>query len=208
MMFLFLFLTFAIAAGTIWLQGLWSAAITLVNLFLAMFIATNFWEPICTMIDASNSSFTYLTDVLVLWGLFAVSFGILRAITDLLAQAPMKFSLPVEMTGRSILALYCGWMFVCFTAFSLNMAPLNSPTPMGAWQSPQDSVFFGADRIWLGFMQMESRGALSRGNIADTPDNPKDQGLNVETFDPFSEFPVKYHARREKYSKLESMRVN
>ena len=207
MMFLFLFVVFAITAGAIWFQGLWSAAITLINLLLAMFIASNFWEPICTMIDGAQGSYTYLTDFLVLWLLFALAFGLLRAVTDLLSKTPVKFNMPVEMAGRSVLALWCAWLMVCFTGFSLQMAPLNSATPMGAWPTPNSGVFFGADRVWLGFMQMESRGALARGNIADTPDNPSDTSKNVETFDPFSEFPLKYRARREKYAKLESMRV-
>jgi len=207
MMFLFLFIVFAITAAAIWFQGLWSAAITLINLFLAMFLAVNFWEPLCTLFDGLQPSFTYLVDFLVLWLLFAICFGSLRAITDMLSKKRVKFNLPVEMTGRSLLAIWCGWLMVCFAAFSLHMAPLNSPTPLGAWQTPADAVFFGADRVWLGFLQQESRGALARGNRAETPDHPRDQNLNVETFDPFSEFPIKYRARREKYAKLESMRV-
>jgi hypothetical protein len=206
-MFLLLFLVFVIVAAAIWFQGLWSAAITLVNLLLAMFIASNFWEPICTLIDGAEPSFTYLTDFLVLWVLFALAFGLLRAITDALSTKPMKFNMPVEMAGRSVLALWCAWLLVGFAGFSLQMAPLNSPTPLGAWPTPQSGVFLGADRVWLGFMQMQSRGALARGNVAETPDHPSDQNKNVETFDPFSEFPLKYHARRDKYSRLDSMRV-
>lgn len=207
MMFLLLFLIFAITAAAIWFQGLWSAAITLINLLLAMFIAMNFWEPTCALIDGAEPSFTYLTDFLVLWVLFALAFGLLRAVTDVLSKTPVKFNMPVEMGGRSVLALWCGWLFVCFTGFSLQMAPLNSATPLGAWPTPSSGVFFGGDRIWLGFTQMQSRGALARGNISETPNHPDDEAKNVEAFDPFSEFPLKYRARREKYSKLESMRV-
>ena len=207
MMFLFLFLLFAGVAAGVWFQGLWSGAITLINLLLAMFIATNFWEPISSMVDTSQPSYTYLVDFLVLWVLFALAFGILRSIADALSRTPVKFSMPVEMGGRTVLALWCAWLVVCFTAFSMHMAPLNSPTPMGAWATPQSGVFFGADRVWLGFMQNESRGALSRGNIQETADHPNDAELNVETFDPFSRFPINYRARREKYAKLESMRA-
>src|SRR5687768_928329 len=114
MMFLILFLLFVGVAAAIWFQGLWSAAITLINLLLAMFIATNFWEPISTMVDNSQGSYTYLADFLVLWVLFALVFGILRSITDVLSRTPVKFNMPVEMGGRTVLALWCAWLMVCF----------------------------------------------------------------------------------------------
>jgi hypothetical protein len=48
-------------------------------------------------------------------------------------------------------------------------------------------------------MQMQSRGALARGNFSGQI-HPNDQGKIVETFDPYSEFPIKYHDRRVKFS--------
>ena len=130
MMFLFLFLLFVIVAAALWFQGLWSNAVTLINLLVAMLIATNLWEPICTLIESFGAgSFTYLLDFVVLWFLFVFSFVFLRLITDLLSRTRVKFEMPVEMAGRSILAIWCAWLVVCFTAFSLQMAPLNSSDP-------------------------------------------------------------------------------
>ena len=40
MMFVFLLLIFAGTAAALWFQGLWSAAVTLVNLLLAMMIGS------------------------------------------------------------------------------------------------------------------------------------------------------------------------
>jgi hypothetical protein len=210
MFFLFLFLIFLITAAALWFQGLWNIAITLINMILAMLIATNFFEPICTLIESvGGASFTYLLDFLVLWILFAVVFGVLRAFSDMLSKQAVKFNLPVEMAGRTILALWCGYLMVCFTAFSMHMAPLNSVTPMGAFESPNSTSFLGMapDRQWLGFMQSRSRGALARGNFSGDV-HPNDQELNVETFDPHSEFPLRYRQRRENYSAMaEGLRV-
>ena len=209
MFFLFLFLIFLITAAALWFQGLWNIALTLINMILAMLIATNFFEPICTLIESvGGASFTYLLDFLILWVLFAVVFGILRAFSDMLSKKAVKFNLPVEMAGRSILAIWCGYLMVCFTAFSLQMAPLNDSTPMGAWETPLSSSFLGMapDRQWLGFMQSRSRGALARGNFSGVT-HPNDQGINVETFDPNSEFPLRYRERRENYNKAEGLRV-
>ena len=157
MMFLFLLLVLAATAAAIWFQGLWNAAVTLVNMILAMAIATSLYEPICSQLEQASGvikSYTYLLDFLVLWLLFAISFGILRAITDAISKKAVEFDFPVEVAGRSILAIACGWVMVCFVAFSLHMAPLNSVNPLGAWSTPSAKAFgpLSPDRMWLGFM--------------------------------------------------------
>ena len=193
-MFLILLLIFGIVAAALWTQGLWSCAVTVVNMLVAMLIATNFYEPVCALLEGAGAkSFTYLLDFLILWVLFAVAFGILRAITDSLSQTKVKFVMPVEMAGRSLLAVWCAWLFVCFAAFSLHMAPLNSVSPLGAWSTPQAPTFLvtSPDRLWLGFMHSRSQGALAGGQV----------------FDPEAQFPLKYHDRRDKYAKAAEMRV-
>lgn len=212
MMSLFLFLLFLIVGAALWFQGLWSNAVTLINLIFAMLIATNFWEPICTLLEGFGlGSFTYLLDFVLLWFLFAFFFLILRLISDMLSRTRVKFEMPVEMAGRSLLAIWCAWLFVCFTAFSLQMAPLNSQDPMGAWSTPNSSafLFLPADRFWLRFMQSRSRGALARGHFSDSSQShPDDLAANVEAFDPKGEFPLKYRDRRTKYAAEAAMRVN
>lgn len=209
MMTLFLLLVFLATAGLIWLHGLWGAAITLINMTIAMLIATNLWEPLSDVGESQDASFTFIFDFVVLWLTFFFTFGVLRSITDMLSKTRVKFDLPIEMAGRSILAIWCGWLMVCFVAFSLMMAPLNSETPLGAWASPKDgAMIFSPDRLWLGFVHSRSRGALSRGKIEDGPDpHPDDESLNVEVFDPLAEFPIKYHDRRVKFEDLEQLRV-
>ena len=124
---------------------------------------------------AGAKSFTYLLDFLILWVLFAVAFGILRAITDSVSQTKVKFVMPVEMVGRSLLAVWCAWLFVCFAAFSLHTAPLNSVSPLGAWSTPQAPTFLvtSPDRLWLGFMHSRSQGCWqgARSSIQ-TPSSP------------------------------------
>src|SRR3954454_16447408 len=143
MMFLFLLLIFAATAAALWFQGLWSAAVTLVNMLLAMMIATSFFEPICNAVEGISigGQYTYLLDFVVLWLLFGIVFAILRAVTDGLSRQRVDFILPVEMVGRSLLAAWCGWLMVCFVAFSLQMAPLNAPSPLGAWSTPSARTF-------------------------------------------------------------------
>lgn len=187
MLFLFLFLVLTAVAAAVWFQGLWSGVITSVNLLLAMTIASSYYEPVATALEGIGpvGSYTYLLDFVALWLLFAISFGILRAITDALSKSPVAFPLPVEMAGRSLIAICCGWLMVCLVAFSLHMAPLNSPAPLGAFATPAARTFgpVSPDRLWLGFMYSRSRGAL-----AGAP------------FDPNADFLLRYHDRRVKYS--------
>ncbi|HEY2414424.1 MAG TPA: hypothetical protein VGI40_19420 [Pirellulaceae bacterium] len=195
MLFLFLFLVLAATAAGVWFQGLWSAAITIVNMLLAMIIATSFYEPICSALDKIGAvgTYTYLLDFIVLWILFAVAFGILRSISDLLSRENVKFDMPVEMAGRSVLALFCGWLMVVFVAFTLQMAPLNAESPLGAFATPRARSFLGfaPDRMWQGFMYSRSRPAALGGN----------------QFDQNADFALRYHDRRQKYAKPgESMR--
>jgi hypothetical protein len=127
-----------------------------------------------------------LLDFLVLWLLFAIAFGILRAFTDTLSRESVEFDLPVEIGGRSVLALACGWVMVCFVAFSLHMAPLNSAAPLGAFATPNSKTFAAAspDRMWLGYMYSRSRPAAFGGN----------------QFDPNTDFLLRYRDRRVKYA--------
>jgi len=207
MMLAALFFVFLLTAGVMWLHGLWGNVVTLINLLLAMLLATNFFEPAAALADWLMPAGTYFYDVTALWVLFMIFFGLLRVITDGLSKVHVKFMLPVEMAGRTLLAFWCGWLMVCFVAFTLQMAPLNSATPLGAWQSPTDSTFLGfaPDRLWLGFMQQNSRGYLARGKFSTLPTHPNDAELNVETFDPNGEFPYKYAWRRKQYAGLEGM---
>jgi hypothetical protein len=188
MLFLFLLAVLLATAAALWFQGLWSAAVTLVNMILAMVIATSFYEPAATALEgvAAVKSYTYLLDFVLLWLIFGLTFAILRTITDALSSKAVTFDLPVELAGRSILALACGWIMVCFVAFSLHMAPLNSKDPLGGFATPAAKSFgpLAPDRLWLGYMHSRSRPAAFGGN----------------QFDPNADFPLRYRDRRVKYS--------
>jgi hypothetical protein len=188
MLFLFLLLVLLATAAGVWFQGLWSAAVTLVNLIVSMVIATSFYEPAASAIESIGAakSYTYLLDFVLLWLIFGIAFGVLRTITDALSSKAVSFDLPVELGGRSLLALACGWMMVCFVAFSLHMAPLNSKDPLGAFSTPSAKSFgpIAPDKLWLGYMHSRSRPAAFGGN----------------QFDPNADFPLRYRDRRVKYS--------
>jgi hypothetical protein len=208
MLTLFLFAVFMICVAMLWNEGLWSNAITLVNVTLAALIATCYFEPLADILDRIQPDYTYLWDFFMLWGLFAGALGILRLVTDLISRHRVRFKMPVEHTGRVVLAIWVAWIMVGFTTMSLHLAPL-APHPFrGAFQkTPGSGNFFGMapDRQWLAFVQKCSRGALSRshkqGELPGYHPLPEDKQKGCRVFDPQGDFIVKYRNRRANFDK-------
>ena len=126
MVALIIILVFVIVIASTWWMGLWSNLITLVNFLLAAMVASSFFEPVASRLDEMMPSYTYLVDFLALWLIFIVSFIALRGITELLSGVRLKFDYWTETIGRSILSVWLACCFVCFTCFSLHLAPLPS----------------------------------------------------------------------------------
>lgn len=210
MLTLVLFLIFVIVVAARWFQGLWSNAITLINLLLAMMLAFNYFEPVADLLEGVDRSYTYLWDFIALWGVFVLSFVVLRVITDLLSRRRVAFDFWVETVGRSILSLWIAWLLVSFICASLHTAPLG-PHPLGFQRTPTSGNFLGMapDRYWLGFMQSRSRGALSRSESDPGKRSPLEEDRNAEVriFDPESKFVLKYYHRRLEFADEPEYRV-
>lgn len=210
MLTLVLLLIFLIVAAALWFQGLWSNTITLINMFLAVMLAFNYYEPLAALIEKNEASYTYLYDFLLLWGLFALSFGALRLCTDLLSRRRVVFNYWVEMIGRTVLALWIAWLFVGFTCATLHTAPLGRH-PMGFQKTPTAGNFLGTapGRQWLAFMRSRSRGAFRRSESDPQKRSPleRDKNLDARVFDPEGKFIWKYYQRRANFEKESDYRV-
>lgn len=194
MLTMILLLIFVAFVAALWFQGLWSNMVTLINVLIAGMIAFNYFEPVADLLVKQESSYKYLYDYLALWGLFVLSFGILRLATDLASRRRVVFNIWVEMVGRSILSVWIAWLFIGFVCATMHAAPLGA-NPFGFQQTPMAGNFLGMSpgRQWLALMQSRSRGALS--------------GNNGE-FDPQSEFILKYYQRRVNFEKEGDYRVS
>jgi len=96
--------------------------------------------------------------------IFCVIFLVLRAITDAVSNTRVRFILPVEMAGRSVLALVAAWTMVCLVCFSLHMAPIPKIGFRGGFQPEEMSKDFlgvAPDQHWLVIVYAGSRGSLS-----------------------------------------------
>jgi len=177
--------------------GLWGNAITLVNVVTSCLLAVSLFEPLSKRLQEFEPSYTYVIDFLAMWGVFAVSMGILRGLTDAISLVKVRFKKPVDVAGGMIFAAWIGWVMICFTLMSLHTAPLARNSFGGAFApTPMSNMFLGVapDRQMLGFVHKMSKGTLSRSG-------PKGNE-QAYVFDPNGEFIFKYGARREQFESL------
>ncbi|MCE5303203.1 MAG: CvpA family protein [Planctomycetaceae bacterium] len=187
---LMLVIVFACVA-MLYTEGMWSNAISLINVVTAALLATNFFEPLARWLDSSSPSLTYAWDFLALWGLFAVFMALLRAATDQLSKVKVRFLTVADRIGSVFFAMWIGWVLVCFTMMTLHTAPLSRNFLFGGF-TPEQSMVLGLapDRQWLGFVQKESMGVYARSA---TPEQWQQEKF---IFDPKADFMPNYTARR------------
>ena len=172
MSFLFpvlLVLIFIACVAFVFGEGMWGAALRLVNVVTAALLATNFWEPLSRLLEGTiGSSFTYWWDFLSLWMIFAVSLSILRILTRRLSQVDVRFLSLANQIGGIVFAICVGLTMVAFTTFTLHTAPLAEKFMFGGFD-PSDPVVGKPDRQWLGFVLQASEGSLSHGENTEFP---------------------------------------
>jgi len=174
------------------MQGMWSAGITFINALFAALLATSYWEPAARLLQGMGPSFTYLIDILAIWIVFCLFFLLLRLATDFISRVKVRFLPIADQIGGYFFGLLTAWVMICFVMFSLHTAPLPRNF-LGFWQPEPETRMLGVapDRRWLGFVNMVSRGALSKGN----------------EFDPDAEFILKYGQRRADLEGEKELRV-
>jgi len=172
-------------------SGLWSNAITLVNVITSALLATNYFEPLADYFESQDASFTYIWDFLAIWMIFIISMIVLRTITDAASKVKVRFFPPVEKVGGILMACWVGWIVVCFTTMALHTAPLARSFLGGSFQPEADARMLfglGPDRMWLGWVHRESKGSLCRLN-------------DIAPFDARGEFILRYGDRRAEFEK-------
>lgn len=175
-------------------NGIWGNGILLIIVVSSGLLAVSYFEPLADYLQSMEPTYTYLFDFLAFWAVFAISAGVLRALTDKLSTVKVKFRKPFDQIGGMILGAWVGWAMICVTLMSLHSAPLARNFMQGAFQEkPNTRMFLGLapDRLWLGFAQKSSEGAFSAG----------------QPFDPFGEYILKYSERRARFETEPQARV-
>jgi uncharacterized membrane protein required for colicin V production len=180
-----LFVIFVAVVASLYTDGMWGNAITLVNVVTAALLATNFFEPLANWLDGMRDlkAYTYIWDFLSVWVLFAFFMGVMRALTDAASRVKVRFLKIADQIGGIVFACLVGAVVVCFTTFTLHTAPLSKNFLFGGFQ-PDAPMLLGMspDRAWLQFTRSVSKRALSRSPEA--------------AFDPHGQLRGKYAVRR------------
>jgi len=187
MISLLLFLTLVVIAGFFYREGLWSAMVAAINVLFAAAVATAWYEWLAERISGSVPDAGYLADVISIWGIFGLLLAGTRELTVRLSRTRVKFHPLVDRVGGPVVGLVTGWIFICFTATTLHVAPL----PRDLIQPTPDSRLLAGlapDRKWLSFV----RDATRYGPFA----RPGEEGANV--FDKDADFILRYADRRKK----------
>ena len=206
-----LILIFLIVVGMNWWVGTWNTMINLINFFIAALVASSFYEPLASLVESFVGTYALVVDFVAIWILFVVAFGILRVATDFLTNYQLQLNRWVDYSIRAVLTIWLAGGFICFTFFTLHLAPL----PPNQYDVPSSGKLFGfgPDRMWMAFIQSRSRGALAEAKNAaflpeyDLQDHPDDAKLDSRVFDPYSRFTLKSAVRRSIVSENESLRV-
>lgn len=207
---------FILIVASTWWFGLWSNIITLINLFIASLLASSLYQPMAQTLEGVNASYADLFEFIGVWLVFCLAFFVLRGATDTLSSFRLKFDPLTEMIGRSIVSIWIAGVFICFSFFTMQMAPL-APSFYGSEAKVTDPAKLGTipDKLWLAFVQSRSRGALSASQSAGgglpeyrLADHPDDVELDKRVFDPYGEFLLEKEDRRWKLSKKERLRNN
>ncbi len=212
MLTLIAIMLFVLVVASTWWFGLWSNLITLVNLLLAAMLASSIYEPVADRLLDVNRTYRSLYDFLAVWAVFLLAFFILRGITDVASAYRLKFDTITELVGRSVLSIWIACVFICFSFFTLQMAPLKPNTY--AQNVPKSDMGSLPDRMWLAFIQSRSRGALSAGKAKGlfkeytlTP-HPEDVGQDIRVFDPRANFLLYYAQKRQEIADRSTLRVS
>lgn len=186
---LLLAIVFAVAAS-LFRDGLWSNAITLINVVTAGLLAVNYFEPVTRYLTNMVPYMDYNWDIMVLGILFAASYAVLRAIGLQISKHRVRFHPLVDQIGAGLLALASGFVVVGFVTFALHTAPLARHF-LGGFK-PEEKMLFGLapDRQWLGFVSRQSGGGSWGSNVT------TDDGAVTSQFDPTGEFMLRYASRR------------
>lgn len=183
---LFYFGVFFICMAMLWTEGFWGNAITWVNVIISGMVAVTFWQATANALEKQMPSFTYVLDLLAVWGVFALTMGILREITSYLSKYKVRFHKLMESIGNAVMSVLVGLTLVAFTGWTLHMAPLAAMPFRGT-----DITSSIPARLWSSAMSLSSGGSMTGGNQF-----------------PSDGFSGLYRQRRQNLETLEGFRVD
>jgi hypothetical protein len=193
---IYLIVMFAGLAMTV-REGLWSNAITLINIIISGLVAFGFYMPLVIYMDEmTDGRHTYWLDFAVMWALFAAAMVVCRAAASAASKTRMRFKNPIDPVGGPLAGLIAAWVLASFTLSTLHVSPMPKDAFSGklTYTDVKSAPLITApDAAWLRFVErMSQPTALGSGSTARFSANA---------------FLKIYQDRREKFEKAEKLIV-
>jgi uncharacterized membrane protein required for colicin V production len=140
-------------------QGLWSNAISLINIVISGLVAFTFYPPLTIYFDEMlDGQYTYLLDFVMIWALFVVTMLIIRAVTGFASKTRMRFKHPIDPVGGPLVGLIAAWVLAGIVLASLHASPMPKNAFGGSLvysNADVDSAsgLFKPDLGWLRFVE-------------------------------------------------------
>ncbi len=153
-------------------EGLWSNALTLMNIIVSGLVAFGFYSPLVVYLDeeVTNGQHTYWLDFAIIWGLYFITMVICRVLTGAASKTRMRFKKPIDPVGGPILGFIAAWVLAAFTLATLHTSPMGKDAFSGKLvYSDVDSASFltSPDAAWLRFVEKMSQPIALGSNATD-----------------------------------------
>lgn len=179
-------------------EGLWSNALTLMNIIVSGLVAFTFYSPLVAYLDQdlTNGQHTYWLDFAVIWALYAATMVVMRSLLGAASKTRMRFKHPIDPVGGPIVGFFAAWVLASFVLATLHTSPMGKDAFSGKLNyTDVDSASFitQPDAAWLRFVQTMSQPAVLGSNSTNQ--------FSAKAF-------VKiYTDRREKFDKADGLIV-
>jgi hypothetical protein len=191
-----------LAAGYVYFkEGLLTSLAMFCNVFLAGIVAFNFFEPLANLLEPAlaGSFLAGFEDALCLVVLFCVTLGVMRLVTNNLANTMVDYHQLAQQGLSTVLGLLIGYLVAGFLICVLQTLPLHETFMSFEWQySERDDMvrqFFPPDRVWLSLMRRAGAYPLSNEEDPDAKANEDKDTYYYDrsiTFDKYATFELRY----------------
>jgi uncharacterized membrane protein required for colicin V production len=194
-------------------EGLFTAFTMFFNVFFAGLIAFNFWEPMAARLESLFAD-TFLLgyeDMICLVGLFCITLGALRTITNIFANLVIDYPEALQRGGGAVLGLATGYLLSGFFLCCLQTLPWSdkfmgfNPTYEAGSSSMRDVL--PPDRVWLAMMCRA--GAFTFATYDELAEELRSSPSYIDrrrTFDKYGTFELRYSRYRRYGEQRDPMR--
>ena len=179
-------------------EGLFTALLMCLNLLLAGIVTFNFFEPVADWLDGlfRGSALAGFEDAITLGVLFAASLGILRTVTNNLADTILDFSGTMNQIGGAGLGLVAGYLLAGFLFVLCETLPWHENfLDFQPRAQAEDNLrrLLPPDRVWLAMMRHAGAYPLAWKTAEPDAESPYDR---FRTFDRRGTFELRYQRYR------------